>query len=408
MRDALLYAWFPYTAAALLVSVPVWRCFGSASRRAALPARGEESARLYKGTRVWRLALALLLFGHVLAFAAPRLFEQWDRSPARLLLLEGAGIAAGAAAILGLVHLARLARRRRDGALPVPDALLLGLCAVSLLSGVAGSLLYRWGTSWYALSLLPYVRSLERLQPDLSFVLPLPPLVKLHLLSGVAAAAVLPFSQAPFALLGPLAGLWRRAAARRPWPLAVRLLASALEIALAAFLGLFVMGSLRRVGVSQGYAPAQPIAFSHRIHAGDYHVPCLYCHFAAERSRHAGIPPSGVCMNCHSQIRVASAEVSKLREAVAQGRAISWVKVHNLPDFVYFNHSQHVIGGIACQRCHGPVETMDRIRQVAPLTMGWCLDCHRQEGVVPPSWRSATARTAHAATGGMDCSKCHY
>jgi nitrate reductase gamma subunit len=408
MRDSLWYAWFPYTAAALLVTVPVWRCLGSASRREALPARAQASARIYKGTLAWRLAFALLLLGHVLAFAAPRLFERWDRSPARLLLLEGAGLALGAAALLGL---ANLARRSRDEALPVPDALLLGLCAVSLLSGVAASLLYRWGSSWYALSLLPYVRSLERLQPDLSFVLPLPPLVKLHLLSGFAAAAVLPFTQVPFAVAGPLAGLWRRAAARRPWPLAVRLLGATLEIALAAFLGLFVMGSLRRVGVSQGYAPVQPIAFSHQIHAGKFHVPCLYCHFAAEKSRHAGIPPSGVCMNCHSQIRVASAEVAKLREAVAQGRAISWVKIHNLPDFVYFNHSQHIIGGsggIACQRCHGPVETMDRVRQVAPLTMGWCLDCHRREGVVPPSWRTATARTTHAATGGMDCSKCHY
>jgi nitrate reductase gamma subunit len=405
MSDSLLYVWFPYAAAALLIAVPAWRCCGSAARRAALPARGRAGARLYTGTLAWRVALALLLLGHIAAFAAPRLLESWDRSPARLLLLEGAGLAFSAVALLGLTG---LARRGRDGAVPVPDSLLLGLCAVSLLSGAAASLLYRWGSSWYALSLLPYVRSLVRLQPDFSYVLPLPPLVKLHLLAGIAAAAVLPFTQVPFALIGPAVDLGRRAAARQPWRIAVRVLATATEIALAAFLGLFVMGSLRRVGVSQGYAPEQPIAFSHRIHAGDFQVPCLYCHFAAEKSRHAGIPPSGVCMNCHSQIRVASAEVSKLREAVAQGRTVSWIKVHNLPDFAYFNHSQHVIGGIACQRCHGPVETMERIRQAAPLTMGWCLDCHRKEGVVPPSWRTATARTGHAATGGMDCSKCHY
>jgi nitrate reductase gamma subunit len=405
MRDSLLYAWLPYTAAALLAVVPAWRCLGSASRRAALPALSREGARLYKGSRVWRLALALVLLGHLTAFAAPRVLESWNRSPARLLLLEGAGLAAGTAALLGLLG---LARRSRDAAVPLPEVLLLGLCTITLVSGVAASLFYRWGASWYALSLLPYVRSLARLQPDLSFVLPLPPLVRLHLLSGLAAAAVLPFTQAPFALLGPAAELWRRAAARRPWPVAVRALAGAVEIALAAFLVLFVTGALRRVGVSQGYAPPQPIAFSHRLHAGTYQVPCLYCHFAAETSRHAGIPPSGVCMNCHAQIRAASAEVWKLREAAAQGRALSWVKIHNLPDFVYFNHSQHVTGCIACQRCHGPVETMDRVRQVAPLPMGWCLDCHRQEGVVPPSWRTATARTGHAATGGMDCSKCHY
>lgn len=405
MDGSLLYAWLPYTAAVLLIVVPVWRCGGSAARRAALPARSRAGAQLYRGSRAWRLALALLLLGHLAAFIAPRFVESWDRSPARLLLLEGAGLAFSAVAVLGLID---LARRRPEGTIPVPDSLLLGLCAVSLLSGAAAALLYRWGSSWYALSLLPYFRSLVRLQPDLSFILPLPPPVKLHLLAGIAAATVLPFTQAPFALIGPAVDLWRRAAAWRPWRITGRVLATATEIALAAFLGLFVMGSLRRVGVSQGYAPAQPIAFSHRIHAGDFKVPCLYCHFAAEKSRHAGIPPSGVCMNCHSQIRVASAEVSKLREAVAQGRTISWIKVHNLPDFAYFNHSQHVIGGIACQRCHGPVETMDRIRQAAPLTMGWCLDCHRKEGVVPPSWRTATARTGHAATGGMDCSKCHY
>ena len=114
-------------------------------------------------------------------------------------------------------------------------------------------------------------------------------------------------------------------------------------------------------------------------------------------------------MNCHGQLRVASSEVERLKEAVAQVRPIRWTKVHNLPDFVYFNHSQHVTAGVACQRCHGPVETMDRVRQVSPLTMGWCLGCHRQEEVVPPSQRSAAARTAgHVASGGLDCGKCHY
>jgi hypothetical protein len=176
-----------------------------------------------------------------------------------------------------------------------------------------------------------------------------------------------------------------------------------------AVIGVLLIGGLRRVGVSQDYAPAQPIAFSHRLHAGTYHVPCLYCHFAAEKSRHAGIPPAGVCMNCHRQLKVATGELERLKEAVAQARPIRWVKVHNLPDFVYFNHSQHVNAGVACQRCHGPVETMDRVRQFSPLTMGWCLGCHRQEGVMPPSQRPAATRTGGpAASGGMDCGKCHY
>jgi nitrate reductase gamma subunit len=406
MRDSLLYAWSPYVAAALLIFVPAWRCCGSAARRAALPALGRASARLYSGSRAWRFGLGLLLLGHAAGFFTPGLVQVWDRSPARLLLLEGTGLALGLAALAGL---AGLLRGRRDPApYPAPDLLLLGLGALAIVSGLASALLYHWGSTWYAASLLPYYHSLVRFEPDLSLVLPLPPLVRLHLLTGIAAAAVLPFTRLPFALLGPVAGLWSRAAARPALSRAGRTVVILTEVALVGALALFVTGSLRRVGVSQGYAPAQPIAFSHRIHAGDYRVPCLYCHFAAEKSRHAGIPPQGVCMNCHGQLRVASSEVSKLREAVAQRRTISWIKVHNLPDFVYFNHSQHVTGGIACQRCHGPVETMERVRQAAPLTMGWCLDCHRREGVVPPSWRAASVPGRHAATGGMDCSKCHY
>jgi hypothetical protein len=189
-----------------------------------------------------------------------------------------------------------------------------------------------------------------------------------------------------------------------------RLALLVLMLAVLSGAGALAVSGLRRVGVSQGYAPEQPIAFSHRIHAGDNKVPCLYCHYAAERSRHAGIPPLAVCMNCHSQVKVASAEVEKLKEAVAQRRAVSWVKVHNLPDFVYFNHSQHVVRGIACSACHGPIERMERVRQVAPLTMGWCIGCHRAKGIVPPSQHGAPAVAGgtQAAIGGQDCSKCHY
>jgi len=404
MRDSLPYIWSPYLVTALLIAVPVWRCCGSAARRAALPALSAASVRLYRVSRAWLCGFSLLLAGHAVAFLAPRLLAAWDRSPARLLLIEGTGLALGLAVLLGLLGLAR----RLRSPLPAADALLLGLCGLTLFSGLATALFDRWGTEWYAVSLLPYLRSLARLQPDLSTVLPLPAVVKLHLLASLATAAVLPFTQLPFAIAGPVAGRYRRLAARPSWQVAAKRFALGAEFALAGFLAWFLMTGLRRTGSSQGYAPAQPIAFSHRIHAGTYRVPCLYCHFAAEKSRHAGIPPSGVCMNCHGQLRVAAAEVSKLREAVAQRRVVSWIKIHNLPDFVYFNHSQHVLAAIACQRCHGPVETMERVRQVAPLTMGWCLDCHRREGVVPPSWRTATARTTHAATGGMDCSKCHY
>jgi hypothetical protein len=172
-----------------------------------------------------------------------------------------------------------------------------------------------------------------------------------------------------------------------------------------------VLWEFSRIGVHQGYSPKQPIQFSHKIHAGDNQVPCLYCHYAARTSRHAGIPPLSVCMNCHSMLEKQTVDIEILKEAVDQRRAVRWVKVHNLPDFVYFNHSQHVVSGVACQRCHGPVEQMDRIRQAAPLTMGWCLDCHREQAHIPAgSVARAVKNVAGAAPlrAGTDCTSCHY
>ena len=184
-----------------------------------------------------------------------------------------------------------------------------------------------------------------------------------------------------------------------------RALAAAAVLALLSAGGAWLLLAARRVGSSQGYAPAQPIAFSHRLHAGENRIPCQYCHFAAERSRHAGIPPLAVCMGCHSRLQVESAEVQKLTEAVAQGRAVSWVKVHNLPDFVAFHHGRHLLGGLRCQTCHGPVETMDRVRQVESLGMGWCIGCHRERA-------RAVARAVPAnhvfETPSTDCARCHY
>jgi hypothetical protein len=155
---------------------------------------------------------------------------------------------------------------------------------------------------------------------------------------------------------------------------------------------------LARVGVHQGYAPEQPIAFSHKLHAGDSQIPCLYCHFGARTSRHAGIPPLNVCMNCHGMLRKQTTEIEKLKESVARRQPVAWTRVHNLPDFVYFNHSQHVIAAVACQECHGPVETMARVEQRAPLTMGWCIQCHRSRRTGDP----------HMPAANLDCGKCHY
>ncbi len=175
--------------------------------------------------------------------------------------------------------------------------------------------------------------------------------------------------------------------------------------------GALVAWEVSRIGIHQGYAPAQPIAFSHKVHVGDNKVPCLYCHYAARTSRHAGIPPESLCMNCHSMLEKQTVEIEKLLEAAQERRPVRWIKVHNLPDFVYFNHSQHVLSGVACQRCHGRVEQMDRVEQVAPLTMGWCLECHRQRAGVPVAGLDrALKNVAHTPkpVAGQDCAICHY
>ena len=168
-----------------------------------------------------------------------------------------------------------------------------------------------------------------------------------------------------------------------------------------------LFGTLFKVGVDQGYQPVQPIVFSHKIHAGDNKIDCQYCHSSAKHSKHSGIPSVNVCMNCHKNIaEVAETTVVELEdrtlgkaeldkeiakvykaagwdadelEYTGNTKPIKWVRIHNLADFVYFNHSQHVtVAGVQCQKCHGPVEEMEEMYQHSPLTMGWCIDCHRE------------------------------
>ena len=127
-----------------------------------------------------------------------------------------------------------------------------------------------------------------------------------------------------------------------------------------------------------GYAPKQPIPFSHKLHAGTRKIPCLYCHAGAERSRHATVPGVNVCMNCHNVVRTDRPGVQMVQSLYQAEQTIPWVRVHRVPDYVYFSHRWHVAKGIACQTCHGPVETMDVIRQDQNLKMGWCISCHRQ------------------------------
>ena len=192
---------------------------------------------------------------------------------------------------------------------------------------------------------------------------------------------------------------------------------------------------LSTVGVYEGYKPEQPIWFSHKIHAGQNQVNCVYCHNSAEKSKHAGIPTANVCMNCHTAVSKGSItgekEINKIYAAVGwdketrsytgETQPIKWVKVHNLPDHVYFNHSQHVVvGEIECQECHGEVEKMDVAEQHAPLTMGWCINCHRKTNVKMEgneyytkihdelSKKYGVEELTAAQLGGTECAKCHY
>lgn len=126
-----------------------------------------------------------------------------------------------------------------------------------------------------------------------------------------------------------------------------------------------------------GYSPQQPVPYSHKLHAGDLGIDCRYCHFTVERAAMAAPPPTEVCMNCHTRVRSNSPLLAPVRESYANGTPIAWVRVHRLPDFVYFNHSAHVNAGVSCVSCHGRVDQMIEVKQVEPLSMLWCLECHR-------------------------------
>ncbi|QRR03137.1 c-type cytochrome [Dyadobacter sandarakinus] len=174
------------------------------------------------------------------------------------------------------------------------------------------------------------------------------------------------------------------------------------------------------VGVQQGYAPKQPISFSHKLHAGEYKIDCNYCHTGVNRGKSAHIPSANICMNCHGVIKKESPEIQKIYTSIENNQPIEWVRVHNLPDLAYFNHAQHVnVGGLECQNCHGEVEKMEVIQQRSSLTMGWCIDCHRKTEVntkdnkyydklVQLHAEGSKEALKVADIGGLECSKCHY
>ena len=208
----------------------------------------------------------------------------------------------------------------------------------------------------------------------------------------------------------------------------------------------YAYGYMMQVGVDQGYMPIQPIHYSHKIHSGANQIECQYCHSSAKKSKHSGIPSLNVCMNCHQNIAEYNGEedlekgytkefytneIKKLYKAVGwdensqsytgETQPVKWVRIHNLPDFVYFNHAQHVnVAGVDCKTCHGPVEEMEILYQHSSLTMGWCINCHRETKVdlknneyyqkihEELSKKYGVEELTAAQMGGLECGKCHY
>lgn len=208
-------------------------------------------------------------------------------------------------------------------------------------------------------------------------------------------------------------------------------------LVVAVFLLQQLYWGLMSIGVEEGYQPEQPIAFSHALHAGENQIDCQYCHYGAEKGKHSNIPSANVCMNCHTYVQEGSKygekEIDKIYAAVGfdretssyiegyEQKPIKWVRIHNLPDLAYFSHAQHVnAGNIECQTCHGPVEEMEVLYQYSPLTMGWCINCHRESEVdvenngyyeevhAKMKEKHNTDKVTVDMIGGLECGKCHY
>jgi hypothetical protein len=181
------------------------------------------------------------------------------------------------------------------------------------------------------------------------------------------------------------------------------------------------------LGRSQNYAPDQPIKFSHKVHAGDNQIDCKYCHSTAEFGKSAGIPAMELCMNCHVLVREGTRsgkfEISKVVEANETKKPVEWVRLHNLPDHVFFSHAQHVgVAKVDCKQCHGEVKEMDIMKQTSDLSMGWCINCHRETKVdfkdnayydnyvkLHDDIKAGKIDTVRAVNiGANDCMRCHY
>ena len=198
-------------------------------------------------------------------------------------------------------------------------------------------------------------------------------------------------------------------------------------VVLILFIGIGTVGLLWYYGSPEytdvGYQPEQPVPYSHKMHAGDLGMDCRYCHSSIEQSATANVPPTQTCMNCHTLVLTESEKLRPVRESWSTGEPIEWIRIHNLPDYAYFNHSAHLRAGIGCASCHGNVAQMEKVTQVEPLSMGWCLDCHRNPDdhlrpvseITNMSWIAPENQQEFAAkvkkekkiAPPVDCSGCH-
>jgi nitrate reductase gamma subunit len=424
-QDHLLFAVLPY------VAVVVFFVLVAVRRLAAPPATPSRPLPLPSGVRfLFGGGLLVVLGGHLLGFLIPEQVLLWNNDPLRRYVLEGSGLLFALMTLVGLLLTAARclwsAEARRE--IGPSDGLLFALLLLQVAGGIIVALFYRWGSSWYAASVVPYLRSLVRLEPDIGAVGALPHLVKLHLVGAWVLVMLLPLTRAVHPLI--VRG-WEDERERAASRVVTTVLLVGLAFSLLALVPRLWAAPLP--GNDKGYEPAQPIAFSHRLHAGELQVSCLSCHADAEKGRHAGIAPASVCMNCHRFVTapardvraeaelareekrpprtIVSPELAKLYDALGLDdklqpvparptTPIRWVKVHNLPAFTRFDHRAHASAGVACQHCHGSVEGMERVRQVEDLSMGWCVQCHRdarEHGVAGREVRPSN-----------DCTTCHH
>jgi respiratory nitrate reductase gamma subunit len=429
--DQILFAVLPYVVVVVFLLLGAARRYSlppfGRSRHVALPQSGLPAI----GERIlFGYGILVVLGGHLLAFLIPQQILWWNSDPLRLYVLEATGLAFGLMTLAGLLLAVggRLLSKEARQATRLVDWCFFALLLFVLANGVLLALIYPWGSSWFATSLVPYLRSVVRLEPDIAYVSALPVPVKLHVLAAYVLICFLPFTRLVRPLVGSAGETERRGTNQY-------LMTTILLVGLGAILLAIVprLESAHLPGNDQGYEPVQPIAFSHRLHAGDLQISCFYCHYEADKSPHAGFPAASVCMNCHrfvtaplSAVRaefelarqekrpartVVSSELEKLYTALGLNDKLQpdpaktpsllrWVKVHNPPAFTHFDHRAHVNAGVACQHCHGQVESMERVRQVEDLSMGWCVHCHNDV-----SQKGLNGKELHASN---DCTTCHH